>query len=479
MHQSSQEPQTLVCFIDWLGLSLGMSDAPRSVDGFAWAEYSATNVWKKRRVLYTDAGDRVCTLLSEPISKMLAADSALLEIDNEWLYHGGGTDSVLETLSKSVFYTIRGVSRLDLAVDFVPTDSQSDVILGLSSKKYRVAGKQNGSEFTSVSYNCKLAEQWQGRKIPHQQSWGHKTSSVKWKLYYKTKELLDAGGGRFFMKPYIVDQWRMLGMDISNVWRLEVSMQHLNDYTLYGSRITLDDIRENRAALFVSMYNSRFKVQAEDGHKDKSNDRVIPFLPIQQGLRVVGRALPRKMAEHNGRITLLRHLVASLEDEHVLLDTVSRRAVFEHVSSIVRRDGLQNYFRMVTGMYLDDWMEEREKCACDLVATTGDDVLTPSNGNKGSAAAERQIGVGYKVVAKGISPNSGFETYSDDGAPVPTTEGEEKAARRPPRATVQYTFPLKIRMPQWMIDPPVVTVQYKTPIQIHMQQGVQGDLLLP
>lgn len=444
-----EETQTLVCFIDWLGLSLGMSDVPKPIPGHVWVECSSTKVWRKRRILYTEDGDRVCTLLSEPIASILAADAALLEIDNQWLYHGGGTDVILERLSESVFYTIRGISRLDLAVDFVPTDSQTDVILGLSSKKYRVAGKQNGSEFTSVNRNSMLADCWLGKVIPHQQSWGHKTSSIKWKLYYKTKELLDAGGGKFMMKPYIVDQWRLNGMDIRNVWRLEVSMQHLNDYTLYGSRISLDDVRESRAQLFISMYNSRFKVQANEGHADKSNDRVVPFLPLQGGLREVGRAESRRIAERNGRITLLRHLVASLDDEQVLLDTVSRRAVFDHIVSIVRRDGLQNYFRMMVGQYLDDWIESKENYVYDLAATSDSHVLTPSNDEKGSMAAERPIKGGNKSVMDGLRPNDKFECYDDDGRPVPTTEGEKMAMEAPPRATVQYTFPVRIRLPQY------------------------------
>lgn len=441
--------QTLVCFIDWLGLSLGMSDAPKPIKGHVWVECSSTKVWRQRRILYTEDGDRVCTLLSEPIASMLAADAALLEIDNQWLYHGGGTDMILERLSESVIYTIRGISRLDLAVDFVPTDNQTDVILGLSSKKYRVAGKQNGSEFTSVNHNSMLADCWLGKVIPHQQSWGHKTSSIKWKLYYKTKELLDAGGGKFMMKPYIVDQWRLNGMDVKNVWRLEVSMQHLNDYTLYGSRISLDDVRESRALLFTSMYNSRFKVQANEGHADKSNDRIVPFLPLQGGLREVGRAESRRMAERNGRITLLRHLVSSLDDEQVLLDTVSRRAVFDHITSIVRRDGLQNYFRMMVGQYLDDWIESKENYVYDLTATDDSHVLTPSNDEKGSMVAERPIKGGNKLVMDGLRPNDGFERYDDDRQPIPTMEGGKMAMEAPPRATKQYTFPVRIRLPQY------------------------------
>ena len=97
------EEQELLCFIDWLGLSVRVTDEPRPIPGYAWKEYTATNVWGKRRVLWTENGDRVCTLLSEPRSSILDAHAGLLEVDNEWLYHGGGPDAIMQTVLRSVF----------------------------------------------------------------------------------------------------------------------------------------------------------------------------------------------------------------------------------------------------------------------------------------------------------------------------------------------------------------------------------------
>lgn len=355
--------QKILCSCDWLGLSLRLSGEVKPIEGYIWREYSATNVWNKRRILYTEDGDKVLTLLNEPRSAIIAKNAALLEIENEWLYHGGGYWRILDTLRSSVFFEVIGISRLDLCVDFVPTKSQANTIDQLYFHKYYIVGKQNGSDFWSTNRNRKLKEDWLGRDIPHNQSWGHKTSAIKWKLYYKSKELLDAMGGKFYDKPYIVDMWRINGLDTSNVWRLEVSMKHLNDYSIYGHPITLDWLDSNQLELFCQMYNKRFQIRKKQGHLDRSNDDEVEFLPIPKIEHTFQRNDPKAHRQHNGRITLLRHLVQSLDDEQVLLDSVSRNAVFDHIASILNRDNLHNYFLAITGQWFDEWVATKDEQA--------------------------------------------------------------------------------------------------------------------
>lgn len=363
--------QKILCSCDWLGLSLRLSGEVKPIEGYIWREYSATNVWNKRRILYTEDGDKVLTLLNEPRSAIIAKNAALLEIENEWLYHGGGYWKILDTLRSSVFFEVIGISRLDLCVDFVPTKSQSATIDKLYNGKYYVVGKRNGSNFWSRNKNPKLQADWLNREIPHNQSWGHKTSAIKWKLYYKSKELLDAMGGKFYDKPYIVDMWRINGLDTSNVWRLEVSLKHLNDYSIYGHQITLDWLDNNQLELFCQMYNQRFQIRKNQGHLDRSNDDEVEFLPIPKIEKTFERNDPKYKRQHNGRITLLRHLVQSLDDEQVLLDSVSRSAVFEHIASILNRDNLHNYFLAITGQWFDEWVATKDEQAagsqvCDI-----------------------------------------------------------------------------------------------------------------
>lgn len=270
-------------FIDWLGLSVRMQSDPLPIAGHVWQEYSQTNIWAKRKILYNDRGDKVLTLLYQPRTTVIPSNSGLVEIENEWLYHGGGPEYILSLLQQSVFYEVLGISRLDLCADFNPTQVQAEVIEGLAAGDYYVAGKRNGSGFWSTNTNPKdtlregerrpfLHEYWLNRKIPHCQSWGHKTSELKWKLYYKTKELLDDGGGRLMVKPYIIDQWRIAGLDTSNVWRLECSMKHLNNLRMWGQKIDLDFLAANRGLFLCKQIDQHFQIRKSEGHKDKTND---------------------------------------------------------------------------------------------------------------------------------------------------------------------------------------------------------------
>lgn len=357
----------MLIFTDWLGLSLRIrEDVGSAPAGHCWRDYSCTNVWDKRKVLYTEDGQRVATLLYKPRSSIIESTASLLEIENEWLYHGLGADKILELVLQTVPLEVVGISRLDLCVDFCPTEKQAEIIEGLASGKYYVQGKRSGSLFWSTNNNKWLHSRWNGRRIPHCQSWGHKSSSIKWKLYYKTKELLDAAGGQFFDKPYIVDQWRLAGMDITNVWRLEVSITHCNQQEYKGQCLDYQCFRSWYDGIFSAYYASRFIVRKNEGHADRSNDKVIQFLDVAQGYRVVRNAEAKTLAERSPRITLLRRLVKSMEDEAVMLDDSTRENVFWLVESVVERDNLQNYFRMMVGRWLEDWIEETRCFAAGL-----------------------------------------------------------------------------------------------------------------
>lgn len=345
-----------VLFEDWLGISIRLEDeigkAPR---GHSWKCYEGgTNVWEHRRCLFNDRGQKVLTLLSKPKSSLIDSSSALVEIANEWLYHGIGVRGCLRLLQRAVPFVKTGISRLDLACDFVPNSDMLGIITSLAKGEMYVAGKRNGSGFWSVNCDDWLPEEWKGVSCPHCQSWGHKTSDVKWKLYYKSKELRDLAGGMGWDKPYIVDAWRECGMDIDRVWRLEVSLKHCNNLIFDGKPLTMDTYGNNSLEVYKSLYNSRFLVKRNQGHKDKTNDESVPFLPIKTLSTIKCKTYDSDRVR-SGRISLLRNLVKSLEQDEVLMDAPTRDDVVEMVKGIVNRDGLNRYFEGMVGQSLTTW----------------------------------------------------------------------------------------------------------------------------
>lgn len=341
---------------DWLAESVVLSGEERKPPkGYRWIEYDGTNVWSRRRCLFNEYGDKVLTLLDKPKSSIIRPDAGLLEIANEWLYHGIGVKRIEKLLHYCIKYECKGLSRLDLAMDFEPNTTQQNIIIGLSQGKMYVSGKRSGSGFWSTNNDEWMPDCWRGKAIPHCQSWGHKTTSIKWKLYYKSKELRDAGNG-WFDKPYIVDQWREAEFDINNVWRLEVSIHNANQLLFDGEKVSRDVWYRNTVALAQSLYTQRFVVRENNGHKDKTNDKVVMFLPVRNLTPI--RCKPTQgERQRNGRISLLRALINSLDSESVAYDERTVAGVVEHVTGIVQRDSLQYYFRGMTGETIDEWSE--------------------------------------------------------------------------------------------------------------------------
>lgn len=343
---------------DWFGLSIRLLDevgkAPR---GFSWEEYEGgTNVWGKRRALYNCYGERVFTLLSAPKSSIIGRDMALFEVSNEWLYHGIGVNGCLKLLRRMVPFDMVSLSRLDMCADFVPTKGLAETIFELGKGSIYCSGKRSGSGFWSINCDDWMPEMWKNKRIPHCISWGHKTSDVKWKLYYKSKELRDEYRGKAFAKPYIVDLWRECGLDVNNVWRLEVSIKHPNKLTLDGNFVNYDVWYKNTLNLYKSLYVYRFQLKKDEGHTDKSNDEIVPFLPIKDA-SVIRCRLYDGEDSRSARISLLRNLVKSLEQPEVYLDVPTRRDVVGTIDGIVRRDNLVRYFEAMVERPYEEWLE--------------------------------------------------------------------------------------------------------------------------
>lgn len=211
------------------------------------------------------------------------------------------------------------------------------------------------------------------------------------------------------MKPYIADQWRCFGLDVSDVWRLEVSVHHCNDYSIYGRPLQLDEVRDHTDEVFCSLLNSRWQVCANEGHKDRTNDTRIEFFLGLDGVRFLGRREPKSRQERHGRITLLRHLVQSLDDEHVLLDAPSRRDCLEHIAKLVWRDNLQMYFKSMVGVDVNEFCMMKEEDARMLNEVESNMHPASPIVKKGSTAAERRIDLYRTVKNEDMRPNERFE----------------------------------------------------------------------
>lgn len=365
-------PQKLLLNVDWLAVSVRfhLSGFEKLAAGHFYVECDGTNVWKHRRIIFNEYAEKVATMLYDPKSSVLAANCGLIEIANEWLYHGQHPFRILEMLCNWREFSVTGVSRVDLCVDFNPTSRQLHHIVALARGDDYVAGKQNKLPWWGYAKSPLLADRYAGKMIPYDISWGHKTSAVKWKLYYKSKELVDAMGGKLFAKPYIVDCWDEAGLDRSDVWRLEVSIRQGNSLEFRDNPLTLDQIKEHPEHLFKALYTRRFIVRRSEGHKDKTNDRLVTFLPIGKAGSFRCRP-PVGERKRSPSITLLRHQIDALDNIEILANDGLRECALSSLSAIITAGNLDNYFRAIVGESYPSYAEACRKRA-EIVKTTGE-----------------------------------------------------------------------------------------------------------
>lgn len=342
--------QPLLLNVDWLAVSVRfhIDEWLTLTADYFYVDMDGTNVWKYRRIVFNQYSEKVATILYKPKSKLIAENAALIEIANEWLYHGKSPMAIIADLRQWRPFAITGLSRVDLCVDFNPTPRQWHHIQALATGQDYIAGKRCGSAFWSVVRCGLLADKYQGMKIPHCQSWGHKTTAVKWKLYYKSKELADAFGGKVMAKPYILDCWDDAGLDRRDVWRLEVSISGGNGLEFRDEPITLDAIHKRPREIFAALYTRRFQVVRNEGHKDRTNDRRVNFLPIGacSSLRTSN---PPAESHRSPSITLLRHLLDAIENEEILGSDTLREETLCSLERLIVAADLQHYFYKIVG----------------------------------------------------------------------------------------------------------------------------------
>lgn len=359
-------------FVDWLAVSLQLQFDKEEIDvlpiaGCSVVEQTPTNIWKRRALIINEHGDKMLTVLWSPKSSIIHRASALLEVANEWLYHGRGASTMVREFVEVNNAVIIGVSRVDLAADFVMTPERERVVFGLADWSMYVAGKRSGSSFWSSSNDFRLPERYRGKSIPHCQSWGHKTSGVKWKLYYKWKELCEAAGSVGWEKTYIVDEWNKIGMPPEEVWRLEVSIKHCNGLMKDGFHLTYDKVMADAIDVYRALYCERFVVREDQGHKDRTNDKVVPFLPINGFRSCVRCSVPVADQPRNAATSLLRQLVKSLDELPILCDERLREGVMWQIENICTSQHLVGYASAIVDKDIWTWIEDKRVEAAKYV----------------------------------------------------------------------------------------------------------------
>lgn len=354
-----------VVSVDWLAFSVTLFETSEERDAHSWlfrslpvnlrcVEFPGTSTYKRRLIIFFEDGRKLLTLLCEPYSRVIPRDSALVEVANEFLYKGFA--QVMDLLYSWHPCAFRCLSRLDVCCDFPLTSKRAALVRQLSLNSAYVQGKRDGVSFHSFVYEDAGVE-----RSTRQLSWGSKNSNIKWKLYNKSLEVFefDNEGHRVCHKPYIVEQWASQGWDVMNVWRLEVSVCPMAKFEFYGRRLGWSDVINGFTMedLFVSLYQTRFVIRLNQGHRDKSNDRRVHLLAdfgLTERLRQWINPAPQSL-EVVEYASCLRSAMVQLEKPEVQVNPQMRELWYHTASECVRLGHLEGYFLNLYGCTFDNY----------------------------------------------------------------------------------------------------------------------------
>ena len=169
------------------------------------------------RIANAEGGwDEFAEVQSVPYSSILPPYAIIIRFVNRVLYMPDFWKVCSEFLSLNQI-EVRGISRIDICADFnrFATIAPKDLIDKFAAKEYRHIGRGLGSlAFDHRVKNGEYGVNYTGL------TFGTHASDAHCYLYNKTFELDTQGD-----KPWIKERWHRVGLDIRNVWRLEVSIK--------------------------------------------------------------------------------------------------------------------------------------------------------------------------------------------------------------------------------------------------------------
>lgn len=291
---SPDASQNGVVSCDWFSLSC-MLASPRNgrplvaPDGWKCLLQSPTAVWSERWFVLDNDGNKVATILCVPRSPIIDCKRCVVEIANRWLYYDD-FHAVVDRVLDIVPMAITGLNRVDLCCDFEMSEKRWKTYRALASGSAYVKALRSGSVWWQDIPVGVAGDGLGLERVPHCLTFGGHDSVFKWKVYYKWLELNQAPPeGK---KPYIEALWKDMGFESKRVWRCEVSINGSNGLRdIHSKSIPAFAWYDDRVRLFCDIYADKFVVREAQGHADKRNDKVLPFLEIE-GSRSVRHALP-------------------------------------------------------------------------------------------------------------------------------------------------------------------------------------------
>lgn len=333
---------------DWLQWSVRLIEPEPELqcpDGYRLEILQGTNIYRNRAICYDDKGRKWLTMLWSPYSSVLDVRVMVVQAAN-WLLYSDAGGSVMDVLMSIVDCEFNSMGRLDICCDFQMSDRIMEILKHLNSGHYYVQGKKAGSSWW---HQPKSNESSFFKKNLHCQTWGSATSEIKWKIYYKSLEI-NAMDGEIHKcdKPWIFSEWDAAGLDVKNVWRIEVSLCGACCLRWDDKMISLSDALSGAwlTNVFGDMLEKRFVIRKNQGRRDghHNNDQRVPLFPMPWSSIHLAWMRPRDVPPASAAIVSVRRLLRCLDDASSMANPVVFNSIANSVCDIVESEDLTEWF---------------------------------------------------------------------------------------------------------------------------------------
>ena len=343
----SYKDYNYVCNLDWLQFSVLTDETNPELNcpsGIRIEIFSGNNIFKNRAIVSDMEGRKMLTLLWTPYAPFLNKYLMTVQVSNEYIWRQGISQAIA-ILHEIVACRENALGRVDICLDFNPSPHQLSIINALSSDVCYISRKKAGSIFWHRSSDA-------AARMAHCLSWGSQKTEIKVKLYNKSLELGvdDKGHGE---KQYIIDEWKVAGLDVKKVWRLEFSMVGTSQLRYDGKGIGISDILSFDFILgvYLSLYHKRFVVRRRAGgvQGHHNNDIRISFLELPKSTSELKWRVYDGDKPSDNALKVLRKTMAMLQEEVFSISEELFTLQAEVIFSLCRKKGVLTYFQNTYG----------------------------------------------------------------------------------------------------------------------------------
>ena len=332
--------------IDWLSFHGTFANIPPTGDYTIKQSEYGTKIFAEIYYYYFQ-GKQVATVTTKPRSTALQSDLSIIKFDNWCLYIPNLFDFVNYVLDM-IGFTVKGFSRLDLALDFnrfengidghtLISQFVKDEYLHNGRGKFAISGVQ---KFTSTFEYLRL---------------GSQSSPVRAYLYNKTTEMAEVK-----QKNYITDLWRREGLDVTKpVWRLEFSLTSgafdwVEEVT--GVCVFQKGIDYTKLSFLLPLYqacvNKYFDFRKNDNTKNKTRMPKVNLINLTK--TAIIRNFPTLQTSAGRREKILLHSIYKFVQRYDIRDEDRQIEVDNVLSTLIRQTDLEEYFERKK----DTWQNE-------------------------------------------------------------------------------------------------------------------------